>query len=120
MAINLLKKNNDQKQIASNYIALLLIQVTNVILPLITLPYLVRTLGSEKYGLVMIAHSLIIFLTIIADFGFNISATRKVSLLRENKDKLSQYYWNVFFYKVYIGTNCFSCLIIIINLCRSI
>jgi len=87
--------NNEKKIIAKNYVALLFIQGANFILPLIIFPYLVRTLGSEKYGLVMVAQSVAIFLTIIVDFGFNISATREVANLKSDKEKLSQFYWNV-------------------------
>ena len=87
--------NNEKKIIAKNYVALLFIQGANFILPLIILPYLVRTLGSEKYGLVMVAQSVALFLTIIVDFGFNISATREVANLKNDKEKLSQFYWNV-------------------------
>ena len=67
--------NKEKKIIVKNYVALLFIQGANFILPLIILPYLVRVLGSEKYGLVMIAQSVALFLTIVVDFGFNISAT---------------------------------------------
>ena len=92
--------DNERKIIAKNYVALLFIQGTNFILPLIIFPYLVRTLGSEKYGLVMVAQSVALFLTIIVDFGFNISATREVANLKNDKEKLSQFYWNVFSIKL--------------------
>jgi len=92
--------NNEKKIIAKNYVALLFIQGTNFILPLIIFPYLVRTLGSEKYGLVMVAQSVALFLTIIVDFGFNISATREVANLKNDKEKLSQFYWNIFSIKL--------------------
>ncbi len=87
------------RTVAGNYMALLFIQGANILLPLLTLPYLIRTIGTECFGLVMIAQTIGVFLTIIVDFGFNISATREVSLLRENKEKLSQLYWNVFYIK---------------------
>lgn len=106
-------KNKNNNTVINNYIALLLIQGANFILPLITLPYLVRTLGSEKYGLVMIAQSLAIFFTIIVDFGFNISATREVSIVRKNKKKLSQLYWNVFFVKFCLIVVTFSLLLLL-------
>ena len=92
--------DNEKKNIAKNYVALLFIQGTNFILPLIIFPYLVRTLGLEKYGLVMVAQSVAVFLTIIVDFGFNISATREVANLKNDKEKLSQFYWNVFSIKL--------------------
>jgi PST family polysaccharide transporter len=47
----------------------------------------------------MIAQSVAIFFTIIIDFGFNISATRQVSKLRNNKRKLSKFFWNIIIIK---------------------
>lgn len=87
------------RTVVGNYMALLFIQGANIILPLLTLPYLIRTIGTECFGLVMIAQAIGVFLTIIVDFGFNISATREVSLLRNDRERLSQLYWNVFYIK---------------------
>mgnify|MGYP001426982812 FL=1 len=92
--------NKEKKIIVKNYLALLFIQGANFILPLIILPYLVRVLGSEKYGLVMIAQSVALFLTIIVDFVINISTTKKVAYLKNDKEKLSQFYWNIVFVKL--------------------
>lgn len=88
----LYKQNN---VILRNYFSLLLVQITNVILPLITFPYLVRVLGVKLYGTVMMAYSLAIFFGIFVDFGFNITATREVALLRKDKILLSKYFSNV-------------------------
>jgi PST family polysaccharide transporter len=93
-------KNNSANKVYKNYFYLLLIQGTNLILPLITFPYLVRVLESEKFGLVMIAQSLMKFLIIIVDFGFNISATREVAILKNDKKKLSEFYWSIVFIKI--------------------
>lgn len=83
------------RKVLSNYFYLLLLQGANFLLPLITLPYLIKTLGIEKFGTVMIAASFITFFNILVDFGFNISATREVSLIRENKEELSEFFWSV-------------------------
>ena len=82
-----------------NYLYLLMIQGANFILPLITIPYLVRTIGTHKFGIVMVAQSLALFLTIVTDFGFNISATREVAMIKNNKESLSQFFFNVIFIK---------------------
>ena len=94
-----LLNNEKSRTVVGNYISLLLIQGANIVLPLLTLPYLIRTIGTERFGLVMIAQAIGVFLTIMVDFGFNLSATREVALLRNNKEKLSQLYWNVFYIK---------------------
>ena len=80
--------SDERKTIVSNFFSLTILQIANYILPLIVLPFLVRTLGSEKFGLVMLAQSLAVFLTIAVDFGFDTSGTREVSLSRKNEIKL--------------------------------
>ena len=88
------------KKILSNYIYLMLLQAANFLLPLIILPYLVKVLGLEKFGVVMIAASFITFFNILVDFGFNISATREVSLIRDDKEQLSRFFWTVLLIKL--------------------
>ncbi|MAD97801.1 MAG: hypothetical protein CMB99_10790 [Flavobacteriaceae bacterium] len=105
---------NINKTVLQNYIYLLLIQIANFVLPLIALPYLVITLNTEGYGLVMIAQSLAVFLGILVDFGFNISATREVSILRDNKEALSRYFSNVYAIKIGLIVLAFLFLAILI------
>ena len=50
---------------------------------MITFPYLVRTLGVEKYGLVMFAQAFISYFSLMGDYGFNLSGTREVALLQK-------------------------------------
>ena len=71
-------KDKEKKVVAQNFLSLVLLQGANYILPLLILPYLVRVLGAEKFGLVMFAQSFAIFLTVFVDFGFNISGTREI------------------------------------------
>ncbi len=82
----------DQKRLLSNFFSLSILQIFTYILPLLTLPYLVRVLGVELFGIIMFAQSFIIFLNILVDYGFNISATREVSVYRDNKEKLTEIY----------------------------
>lgn len=67
-----------------NFSYLSLLQVFNLILPLIVYPYLIRVLGKETYGLVVFAQSLVFYLVILVGFGFNISATKEVSIHRND------------------------------------
>ena len=85
----------DKKRLLSNFFSLSILQAFTYVLPLLTLPYLVRVLGVEKFGLVMFAQSFIMFFNILVDFGFNLSATREVSIYREDKDKLTEIYSSV-------------------------
>ncbi len=70
-------------------------QTANFLLPLLTLPYLVRVLGANLFGLVMFAQTFALFFNVLVDFGFNLSATREVSLHRNDRAKLSQIFSSV-------------------------
>ena len=54
----------DKKRLINNYLSLVLLQATNFILPLLTLPYLVRVLGTDKFGQVMFAQAFIVFFNV--------------------------------------------------------
>ena len=66
------------------------VQVGNYLFPLITLPYLTRVLGPERWGLLSMVYSLSIYLSMLVEYGYNLSATREVAQHRENPAHLGQ------------------------------
>ncbi|MDX9904069.1 MAG: flippase [Bacteroidales bacterium] len=84
------RKAENNMPLIRNFSYLSLLQVFNLILPLIVYPYLIRVLGKETYGLVVFAQSLVFYLVILVGFGFNISATKEVSIHRNDSKKLGE------------------------------
>ena len=105
----------DHKIIATNYFSLSILQIANYILPLLTLPYLVRVLGAEKFGLIMFAQALATILTVLVDFGFNLSGTREVSVARNEREKLSEIFSAIMIIKIFLIFLAFLILFIIVN-----
>ncbi len=93
-------QDRNKKKIAENFFSLSFLQGANYLLALITLPYLVRVLGVEKFGLVMFAQAFIWHFIVVTDFGFNLSATRAISLARNDRNRLSQIYSSVMLIKL--------------------
>lgn len=87
------------RQLSKNISSLYVLQAANYILPLITLPYLVRVLGVSNYGLIAFSASLIQFFVILTDYGFNLSATREVAVSRDDPKRLGEVMSAVFVVK---------------------
>lgn len=86
----------------SNFSYLSLLEILGLLFPLITYPYLIRILGKEIYGAVIMAQSIIAYLIIIVNFGFNVSATKDISKKRYDKNSLSNIVSAVFILKTFI------------------
>ena len=93
-------QSQDSKKISANFMYLSILQGMNLLLPLITFPYLVRVLGIEKFGLIMFAQAFIVYFSMLADYGFNLSGIREVSSNRNNKNKLIKIFSSTFFLAV--------------------
>ena len=90
-----LLKNKDNRTLIENFFSLSALQVVGLILPLITLPYVLRVVGFSNYGIIVLAASLIAYFQSVTDFSFKITATRDVAIFKHNQKKLNLIYSKV-------------------------
>ncbi len=80
----------ENRRVLNNFFSLSLVQFANYLAPLITLPYLFRVLGPSKYGLVELARAVSVYFLMVTDYGFSLSATREISIHRDDVDRVSE------------------------------
>lgn len=73
-----MKKIRNSK-LLKNGIWLLVLQVFNTIVPMITLPYVTRILGASGYGYFSLALNWILYFQVIVEYGFGYWGARKVA-----------------------------------------
>lgn len=103
-----------KNKVLENIISLSLWQLITNTLKFIWLPYVVRVLGTDNYGVFVIAQTLCFYFITINDYGFNLTATREISINRNNKEKLSSIFTSVMLAKVILLFITFIFLLIVI------
>ncbi|RAP52598.1 MAG: transporter [Methanosphaera sp. rholeuAM270] len=113
--IRKLFKQSEYKKVFENILSLTGLQFASYILPLITLPYLTFILGPDKFGLTQYAISLITYFQMFTDYGFNLSATRELAIVRDDKKKVSEIFSSVMLIKICLTVLSFAILLLIVT-----
>ena len=80
----------DNKRELKDVVYLMALQGLNYVAPLIVFPYLMIVLGAEKFGYIGFSLSVNQYLMLLVDFGFNLSATKKIALAKDNSEELNK------------------------------
>jgi PST family polysaccharide transporter len=83
-------ESENKKRLKNNFIYLFFLQGANYFLPLLTFPYLVKVLGVEYFGVLALATALVAYFGVVTDYGFNLTATKEISLYREDKKRVEE------------------------------
>jgi O-antigen/teichoic acid export membrane protein len=86
-----------------NFIFLLVIQSSNILITLISMPILIQVLGVDQFGLISLALSVVFLANYFVDFGFSINSPREVALLQNQKYELSQIFSTLLIGKVFLA-----------------
>lgn len=92
--------SKDGKTLANNFSYLMLLKIASYVFPLITIPYLAKTIGVEGFGKIAFAAAIIVWFQTIADWGFNYTATRDVARNRDDLAKVSIIFSNTLWARI--------------------
>lgn len=85
-----MKVDKKSKLIIKNTSMLLLLNIAKLIFPFVTLPYLTRVLSTECYGIVAYVKAVMSYMQVIIDFGFMLSATKRIVEVKNNKEDIGK------------------------------
>ncbi|MDR1357133.1 MAG: oligosaccharide flippase family protein [Tannerellaceae bacterium] len=102
-----------KKPMMQNFVSLVLLQGINYLLPLLTFPFLFRVLEVKYFGLVSFGYTLTQFFVIFTDFGFNLSATKYISINRDNREAVNKYLNSVFVCRALLAAASFLILLLL-------
>lgn len=102
---------------AENVFYLFVAQSINYILPFLSIPYLFRTLGAERYGIVASAYSFYLLMNIFINFGYDYTATKKIAKNIEDRSLLDEIVSETLLarFLLVIGIVLGSCVIYFVN-----
>ena len=83
-------QDNKYKVIVHNTTYLSVLEILKMVMPFVALPYLISTVGADKYGLVVFAQAIISYFIIFINFGLDVSAVKNVSINRSDNEMLSE------------------------------
>lgn len=83
---------NKYRQLIENFFSLSILNALNVLLPLVTLPYILHTVGKANYGAYSYVYTVLQYVILFSTYGFNFSATKQISQCREDKETVSRIY----------------------------
>ncbi len=88
-----------EKKSVKNGVWLYLLQFFNTIVPITTIPYITRVLGAEGFGFFSFILNIVLYLQVVVEYGFNLSATRSVVFCK-NEQEQNELFSNVFVSRV--------------------
>ncbi len=100
-------------QLAESFLSLSLLNAFNFLLPLVSLPYLVRVVGPENFGIYSFVLVIMQYVILISKYGFTFSGTKFIAENRDNKTIVERNLSAILFIRLSIAL---SCLIILFGL----
>ncbi len=90
-------------KLTKNYLLTGGYQILNILIMLVTTPYLTRVLGSQCLGIDSYVLSIVQICQVIGSLGTTIYANREIAYVRGDRDRLAAVFWELFFLRIILG-----------------
>lgn len=102
-------------KVIKNYLYNASYQVFILLVPLITTPYLARVLGPKGVGINSFTNSITQYFILFGSIGVSLYGNRQIAFVRDNRKKLSQTFYEIFFMRVItISLSCIAFIVFVV------
>jgi O-antigen/teichoic acid export membrane protein len=82
--------------VRKNFAVLMFLQISTYVVPLLTLPWLTRTLSPDGYGRLSFALAFVTYFVTFSNYGFYLTATPQIAIHRHDRLERSRIFWTTF------------------------
>ncbi|OAJ53274.1 O-antigen transporter [Paraburkholderia ginsengiterrae] len=107
-------------RLRSNFLAMMVWQVGNYLVPLATFPYLTRVLGAAQFGVLGYATAVATYGLIVTEWGFFLSGPKAVVERRGQPEALNELVWSTMAAKACLCVISFAVLLIAAHVDRKL
>ncbi|WP_251954301.1 polysaccharide biosynthesis C-terminal domain-containing protein [Levilactobacillus brevis] len=87
-------------QVVKNYLYNAIYQVFILLVPLITIPYLARTLGPVGVGINSYTNSIIQYFILFGSIGVSLYGNRQIAFVRDDREKMSRTFFEILLMRI--------------------
>lgn len=110
-----MESTSGRSRLFSNFLALSILQGANFLLPVLVMPFVIKRIGADGYGVVAVAQVVMLIFGTVADYGFNLTATRSIALHRNDVAKNARLFFTVLACKLFICLVLFALLLLMVT-----
>nr|WP_216668746.1 flippase [Paraburkholderia xenovorans] len=107
-------------RIRTNFLAMMVWQVGNYLVPLATFPYLTRVLGAANFGVLGYAMAIATYGMLVTEWGFFLSGPKAVVDRRERPEALNELVWSTMIAKGCLCALSFAVLLTVVHFDRKL
>ncbi|OJJ21219.1 hypothetical protein BKI52_11680 [marine bacterium AO1-C] len=107
-------REKSENQLLKNFTSLSILKASNFVLSWLIYPYIIRIVGVEYFGEIVLAQSIMLYFAIFTDYGFSLSAPREIARWHKaNPRKCHFQISNFLFAQILLGCISFLTLILL-------
>ncbi|SDP56898.1 polysaccharide transporter, PST family [Mucilaginibacter sp. OK268] len=86
---------SNKRNLIKNILSLGVVQIANYLLPLISVPIIVRIIGPANYGIINYYSSFVAYFVLLINYGFEYSGTRFIAVEKDNIQKRNEHFTKI-------------------------